>query len=181
MNIPNIISLARLLSVPIIVWAVSDGRMMLAFWLFVAAGISDAVDGFIAKRFNYATELGSYLDPLADKALLVSVYVVLAVEGHLPLWLVIVVVWRDLLIVGGAILYQTLTQNLKMAPLLVSKVNTLAQIVLAAYMLARPALGFEFPWLDTGLIVLVATTTVVSGVSYVVGWINKATDMEEGR
>lgn len=181
MNIPNLISLARLLSVPVLVWAVSDGKMMMAFLLFVAAGISDAVDGFIAKRFNYTTELGSFLDPLADKALLVSVYVVLGIEGYLPHWLVILVVWRDVLIIGGAMLYQTLTQRLKMEPLLVSKVNTLAQIILAAVVLATQAMGVTHETVYDVLIVIVALTTTVSGGSYVVGWIRKAATMEERR
>jgi cardiolipin synthase len=180
-NIPNFISLARLFSVPVLVWAVSDGRMMLAFWLFVAAGISDAVDGFIAKRFNFTTKLGSFLDPLADKALLVSIYIVLGIENHLPTWLVILVVWRDLLIVGGAMLYHTLTQRLTMEPLLVSKVNTVAQIVLAAYVLATRALGVADIWVYKALIGVVALTTVLSGASYVVRWIRKAGSMEKPR
>lgn len=181
MNIPNFITLARLFSVPVLVWAVSDERMLLAFWLFVAAGISDAVDGFIAKRFNYTSELGSFLDPLADKALLVSVYIVLGIEGHLPRWLVILVVWRDVLIVGGAILYHTLTQRLKMEPLLVSKANTLAQIVLAAYVLASTGMGMNNGWVLGVLVGTVAVTTVVSGASYVVGWVRKAATMEDRR
>ncbi|MGE0652500.1 MAG: CDP-alcohol phosphatidyltransferase family protein [Alphaproteobacteria bacterium] len=181
MNIPNFISLARLFSVPVLVWAISEGRMMLAFWLFVAAGISDAVDGFIAKRFNFATKLGSFLDPLADKALLVSMYIVLGLENHLPTWLVILVVWRDLLIIGGAMLYHTLTQRLTMEPLLVSKVNTLAQIILAGYVLATRALGVADIWVFKALVGLVALTTVVSGASYVVRWIQKAGSMEKPR
>ena len=181
MNIPNLISLGRLLSVPVLVWAISDGRMMLAFWLFVIAGISDAVDGFIAKRFNYESELGSYLDPLADKALLVSVYVALGIAEQLPLWLVILVVWRDLLILGGALLYHTLTQRLKMEPLLVSKVNTLAQILLAAYVLAARALELGNDLVYQFLVGAVALTTVLSGASYVVGWIYKAATMEKRR
>lgn len=181
MNIPNLISLARLLSVPILVWAVTDGRMELAFWIFVVAGLSDAVDGFIAKRFNYTSELGSFLDPIADKALLVSTYIVLGVEDFLPVWIVILVVWRDLLIVGGAMLYHTLTQNLKMEPLLISKLNTLAQIVLAAYVLAAASLGAEHEWFRFILIWAVAATTVISGASYVVRWIRKSATMEGGR
>lgn len=181
MNIPNLITLARLLSVPILVWAIVDGRMVLAFWLFVAAGISDAVDGFIAKRFGYQSELGSYLDPLADKALLVSIYVTLGSEGHLPSWLVIVVVWRDILIIGGALLYHTLTQRLKMTPLLISKVNTFAQLLLASFVLGTRALGVDDPLVFQILVWTVGATTVLSGASYVVRWVRKAAIMEEGR
>ncbi|MFM2130419.1 MAG: hypothetical protein RL477_1965 [Pseudomonadota bacterium] len=181
MNLPNLISLGRLLSVPIVVWAISDGRMMLAFWLFVIAGISDAVDGFIAKRFNYTSELGSFLDPLADKALLVSIYVALGIGGYLPRWLVILVVWRDLLIIGGALLYHTLTQRLKMEPLLISKLNTLAQIVLAGYVLATQAMDVSHEIAYQVVVGIVALTTILSGASYVVGWIRKAAIMEERR
>ncbi len=175
MNLPNLISLARLFCVPVVVWAILDGRMMLAFWLFVAAGVSDAVDGFIAKRFGYVSELGSFLDPLADKALLVSIYITLGIEGYIPNWLVILVVWRDVVIVGGAVLYHTLTQNLKMEPLLISKVNTAAQIFLAGFVLATSALGVDDMWLYQVLIVTVAATTILSGLGYVVRWGRKAT------
>lgn len=181
MNIPNLISLARLLSVPVVVWAIMDGRMVLAFWLFIAAGASDAVDGFIAKRFGYVSKLGSYLDPLADKALLVSIYITLGIEDYLPNWLVILVVWRDVIIVGGALLYHTLTQNLKMEPLLVSKVNTAAQIVLAGFVLATRALGITDMWLYQVLVWTVAATTVLSGANYVIRWTRKAATMEESR
>lgn len=179
MNIPNLISLARLLSVPVLVWAIVDGRMMLAFWLFVAAGVSDAVDGFIAKRFGFQSELGSYLDPLADKALLVSIYITLGARGYLPNWVVILVVSRDLMIVGGAMLYQTLTHNLKMTPLLISKANTVAQIVLAGFVLATRALDVSDTWLYQLLLWTVGTTTVLSGGSYLVRWVRKAATMEE--
>ena len=104
LSIPNLITLARILSVPVIVWAITSGEMMMAFILFLAAGISDAVDGYLAKRFNMASELGAYLDPLADKALIVSIYVSLGIAGAIPRWLVIFVVSRDIMIVGAVIL-----------------------------------------------------------------------------
>ena len=96
MSIPNLITLGRILLVPVVVWAITAGEMRIAFVLFLAAGISDAVDGFLAKRFGMTTELGAYLDPLADKAMIVSIYVMLALVGAIPLWLVILVVSRDL-------------------------------------------------------------------------------------
>jgi cardiolipin synthase len=155
-----------------------DGRMELAFWLFIAAGISDAADGYIAKRFGAQSELGSYLDPLADKALLVSIYLALGAGEYLPPWLVIVVVWRDILIIGGALLYHTLTHNLKMEPLLISKINTLAQIVLAGYVMGSKAFGISVDGLSVIMIWAVAATTVLSGAVYVIGWLRKATSME---
>lgn len=177
MNIPNLISLARLLSVPIVVWAIIDDQMVLAFWLFVAAGLSDAADGFIAKRFGYESVLGSYLDPLADKALLMSIYVALGSEGYLPNWTVILVVSRDVMIIGGAMLYHTLTHSLKMEPLLISKVNTLAQILLAGVVLGAHAMTVDGAVLQAVLVWLVGVTTVLSGGSYVIRWSRKAATM----
>src|SRR5664280_1460628 len=104
LSIPNLITLGRILLVPIVVWAIASGTMWIAFVLFLAASVSDAVDGFLAKRFNMTTELGAYLDPLADKALIVSIYLTLGVSDLIPRWLVILVVSRDILIVGGIML-----------------------------------------------------------------------------
>ena len=181
MNVPNLLSLARLLSVPVIVWLVLNGFMLAAFWVFVAAGVSDAVDGFIAKRFDAESELGRFLDPLADKALLVCVYITLGHAGHLPTWLVILVVFRDALIVGGAILFQTLTVPLAMRPVLISKINTAAQIVLAAVVLGVHGFGLQGAWpaFVEGMIYLVALTTFLSGAVYLVKWTRRAAAAEE--
>ena len=138
-SLPNAITVGRLLAVPLMVWLIVTGRMDAAFWLFVAAGISDGVDGFIAKRFKAESRLGSYLDPLADKVMLVCIYITLGVEGELSSWLVILVVFRDALIVGGALLSQLMEHPLRVRPLYISKVNTVAQILLAAVVLAQLA------------------------------------------
>ena len=103
--LPNLITLARLLAVPLMIFALLEQSFVFAFWLFLAAGISDALDGLIAKQFGAVTEIGAYLDPIADKALLVSVYVTLGHLGVIDPWLVILIVSRDLMIVGGAILF----------------------------------------------------------------------------
>jgi len=169
-NLPNFFSFARLLSVPIIVWLLVDGRPTAAFWLFVAAGLTDGIDGFLAKRFNWQTVLGSYLDPLADKALLVAVYVTLGWIGQIPIWLVILVVFRDLTIVGGALLEQTITQSFESRPMMISKINTALQIALAALVLAKLGLGFNDFGLTLALVVAVAATTVFSGLLYLVHW-----------
>src|SRR5260370_4856839 len=108
LNLPNVISLGRLLLVPLAISLILDGRYYAAFWIFVIAGVSDAVDGFIAKRFDRRTRLGALLDPLADKVLLVSVYVTLGVSGQLWTWLVVLVVFRDIMIVGGFLLVRAL-------------------------------------------------------------------------
>ncbi|MBM3538952.1 MAG: CDP-alcohol phosphatidyltransferase family protein [Alphaproteobacteria bacterium] len=178
MSFPNLLSFGRLLSVPLIIWLVLDGRMTLAFWLFVAAGVTDAIDGFIAKHFNAKTELGSYLDPLADKALLVGIYLSLGWLGHIPIWLVILVAFRDLTIVGGALLEQTLTQSFKSQPMMISKINTALQIALAALVLARLGLGFD-DWGMTGVLVLAAAvTTVFSGLTYLFEWTRRVNRMQ---
>jgi len=166
--------------VPITIWLILDERILAAFWLFLAAGLSDAVDGFLAKRFNAETVFGAFIDPLADKALLVGTYVTLGHEGLLDLWLVILVVFRDLLIVGGAILFHAITHSLTMQPLIISKINTVAQIVLAAVVLGKLGLGLQFDWPITVLMVIVAVTTLWSGAVYVVMWTKRATQLEDG-
>lgn len=175
--LPNLISLARLLAVPVTVWLIINDRLGVAFWMFVAAGVSDALDGFIAKHFAARSVIGGYLDPLADKALLTSVYVTLGYVGHMASWLVILVVFRDVLIIGGAILYHTLTGKLTMQPLFVSKINTTAQIALAAVVLAQSGLGVDYG-LDDLLVPFVAATTLASGAAYLAIWGWKAVRME---
>jgi cardiolipin synthase len=170
LNLPNIITLGRLLSVPLAIWLILSGEYFAAFWTFVLAGVSDAVDGFIAKRFNRRTQIGAVLDPVADKALLVSVYVTLGVAGQLPTWLVILVVFRDLMIIGGFVLIHLLVQKVPWDPLLISKVNTALQIFLAAFTLARLGFGAEDHGVVTLLVLAVATTTVLSGAAYLVRW-----------
>lgn len=181
MTLPNLISLARLLSVPIVVWAILAGEMSLAFWLFVAAGISDAIDGFLARWSGTRTVVGGFLDPLADKALLVSVYIALGQIEYLPLWIVILVVSRDVLIVGGAILFHAMNQSLKPEPLMVSKLNTVAQIVLAAATLGEHAMTADWHLAVTMLIWAAAATTLTSGGSYIVQWSRRIATMEQGR
>ena len=178
MSIPNIISIMRLLAVPLIVWLILRGYMTWAFWLFLGAAVSDALDGIIAKRFDAETQLGGYLDPLADKALLVATYVTLGHQGYLPVWLVILVVFRDLLIIGGAILYHTITRSLEMAPLMISKVNTVAQIVLVVAVLAEQGLALNIAPATRVLCFAIAATTFASGAVYVVTWSRQAAEME---
>lgn len=170
LSLPNLISIVRLLLVPLIVSLMLGRDYELAFALFVVAGLSDAIDGYIANRFNMRTELGAYLDPIADKALLVCVYVTLGVQGELAQVVVTLVVSRDLLIVGAVILSYLVGHPLKIAPLMLSKLNTAAQIVLAAMMLA--ALGF-LPALEAALVPgqwIVAATTLLSGLAYFLAW-----------
>jgi cardiolipin synthase (CMP-forming) len=170
LNLPNLITLSRLLSVPLTIWLILGERFGVAFWVFVGAGASDALDGFIAKRFDCRTRLGALLDPVADKALLTSVYVALGIAEYLPNWLVILVVFRDVMIIGGFVLIQTLAAASRFDPLYISKINTLAQIALVAYVLARLGLGFPDGEATAVLVTVTALTTVLSGLSYLVRW-----------
>jgi len=159
--------------VPVVVWAIAAGEryMWIAFVLFVAAGISDAVDGYLAKRFNMTTELGAYLDPLADKALIVSIYLTLGINGLIPGWLVILVVSRDIMIVGAVMLSWLVGSPIKVKPLLVSKLNTVAQIVFACVVLGTLGFGYELPTLTLVLMSLVAALTLLSVAAYVAEWV----------
>ena len=179
MSLPNLISLARLMAVPFAVYFILHGFWSAAFWLFVAAGVSDAIDGFLAKRLGQTSSVGAYLDPLADKALLVAVYVALGHAGHLPLWLVILVVFRDIVIVGGVLLLHITRASVSMRPLMVSKVNTAVQIVLVVAALGEKGLGIDAGLLVPALIYITGATTLASGAAYVVNWGREEASMED--
>ena len=166
-TLPNVITLGRLCAVPAAVWLMLQHRLDLAFLVFVGAGVSDAVDGWLARVLRARSLLGSILDPIADKALLVSVYVTLAAIGVLPDWLAILVVFRDLLIVGGVILLFVMGQPPAIKPLFVSKLNTALQIALAALALFLSGFRLEANGLLWVMIVCVAATTFASGAAYV--------------
>ncbi len=173
--------MGRILLVPVVVWAIASGAMFIAFLLFLAAGVSDAIDGFLAKRFNMASELGALLDPLADKALLVSIYVALGVWGAFPRWIVILVVSRDIMIVGAVIVSWLFDKPIPMKPLMISKLNTAAQVALAALVLA--ALGFNFKSSPYELILMVCVTvlTLLSIAFYLVEWVRHMSTIEPVR
>ncbi len=180
LSIPNLITLGRILLVPVVVWAITAGEMRIAFVLFLAAGISDALDGFLAKRFGMATELGAYLDPLADKAMLVSIYIALGIAEAIPRWLVILVVSRDIMIVSAVILSWLVDKPVELKPLRVSKLNTVAQIALACVVMA--ALGFHFD-ADIAiklLMALVSALTLLSIAFYVGEWVRHMNE-DDGR
>jgi cardiolipin synthase len=169
-HIPNIITVCRILLVYPVIRLLLAGRFDWALFLFVVAGISDAVDGFLAKYFHWQSRLGSYLDPLADKLLLISSYVTLAWMDLIPLWLAVLVVLRDIVIFSGAVAYYFLLRPFEGQPMLISKLNTLFQILLVFTILVKH--GFT-PLPDTlvaVLIVLVTLTTLASGVLYVYVW-----------
>jgi cardiolipin synthase len=177
-NIPNTLTLARIVLVPFIVWLIISHEMTAAFVLFMLAGFSDAADGYLAKRFGWHTELGAYLDPIADKALLVSIYVTLGFAGQLPVWLVIAVVSRDILIIGAFILSWMLSRPVTVYPLLVSKANTLFQIVLAGLVLAELGLGLGLDRLVAVFIWVTGALTIVSAAAYFWEWLKHMASYE---
>ncbi|MFN3623183.1 MAG: CDP-alcohol phosphatidyltransferase family protein [Hyphomicrobium sp.] len=171
LNLPNIISLARVILVPVVFWLLITGETEVAFFVFIIAGISDAVDGYLAKTFGWQTELGAYLDPLADKLLIVSIFLALGVGGKLPLWLVVAVVSRDILIVIAVMLSWLLGRPVRIKPLIVSKANTVAQIVLAATVLADEGFGLGLGWARFVLVWLTGALTVASLAAYLHTWL----------
>jgi cardiolipin synthase (CMP-forming) len=166
-TLPNLITLARLCAVPAAVWLILQHRLDTAFLVFVGAGISDGIDGWLARVRNARSALGAILDPVADKALLVSVYVTLAAIGVLPDWLAILVVFRDVVIVGGILVLWVLGQPPAIKPLLVSKLNTVLQIGLAALALLLAGFRLAADGLLDLMIWAVALSTLASGVAYV--------------
>jgi cardiolipin synthase len=165
-TLPNVVTFGRLCAVPLAFWMVLEHRLEVAFFLFVGAGISDAVDGWLARRYG-GNALGAILDPVADKALLVTMYVTLAVVHVLPDWLAILVVFRDTVIVGGVILLGVLGHKVSIKPLFVSKVNTTLQIVLVATALFLAGFALTVPYAVTVLVWCVALSTLASGGAYV--------------
>ena len=181
LSIPNLITLARILLVPVVVWAITSGAMKTAFLLFLAAGVSDAVDGFLAKRFGMQTELGAYLDPLADKAMIVSIYVALGFVNVIPRWLVILVVSRDIMIVSAVMLSWLVGRPVAIKALAISKANTVAQIVLALLALASQAFGFDAEPVLTFTMALVTVLTLLSIAFYLAAWVRHMNAAESGQ
>lgn len=169
--LPNAITLTRIALVPVFILLAKDQDYLPALLVFALAGASDGLDGFIARHYNLHTRLGAILDPVADKTLLVSAYVMLSVLGHIPFWLVLSVVFRDVLIVGGYIVYTLVFGPAHMRPSLLSKFNTLMQVVLVVAVLVQQAAVLPLaPWLVDGLIYLTLATTIGSGLHYLWSW-----------
>lgn len=171
MSLPNLITLGRLMLVPVITWLLVAGETRIAFAAFVIAGLSDAADGYLAKTFNMETELGAYLDPLADKMLIVCIFVTLGIGGQLPAWLVIAVVSRDVLIVMAVVLSWVMGHPVAIKPLAISKANTAAQIVLAGTVLADEAFQLGLQHLRTALVWTTAALTAASLLTYLDRWL----------
>jgi cardiolipin synthase len=180
-SIPNAITIARLVvSLPLL-WLLMSEQFLQAFWLALIAGLSDALDGFLARRFGWRSALGGILDPIADKLLISVCFFGLWWTGHLPTWLVAVVLIRDVIILLGAWVWWRMNDAFEAAPTTVSKLTTLFQLVLIALTLAHLA-GFEFAdALTPPLRLATAAITVISGVDYIVRYGVRAWHLRRSR
>jgi cardiolipin synthase len=173
-HIPNIITIFRLLLIPPVVYLMVKDDFVAAFTLFFVAGVSDGIDGYLARHYGWRSRLGSILDPLADKLLIVSIFVTLGWLGLVPVWLVAAILARDVIIISGATAYHFLIGQTPMSPSLVSKLNTLVQIALAVFILLAQTPFAVAPALIEALIYIVLGTTILSGIDYVAVWSRKA-------
>ena len=173
-QLPNLISLFRLVLIAPLAAALLHRDWAAALMLFAIAAASDAADGFLAKRFGWQTELGALLDPAADKLLVATVFLTLAVQGNVPLWLMAAAVGRDLVIVLGAISYRLWVGPLKMRPTVVSKINTLVQVLYILAVVARREIALPAAWVVTLLGALAFVTIAVSGLDYVLTYAARA-------
>ena len=178
-QIPNIITILRILLVVPTGWLLWQERYPEAFGLMAVAGVSDALDGFLARRFNWMSKLGAALDPLADKLLVAVMFVVFTMQELIPLWVAIIVLIRDFVIVAGAGVYKVLYEEVEISPTFVSKANTAMQIVTLLLLMAS-LLGVEFLSPLAGQLVnpycfyILAVLGVSSGIDYIVTWGSKA-------
>jgi cardiolipin synthase len=178
-HIPNALCFLRMLLVVPVAWLLVTDNYRITLAMFAFAAATDGLDGFLAKRFGWTSELGKILDPLADKILLVGVFVTLAALGVVPVWLAVIAVGRDVIITAGAITYKYLYSygELHGRPTAVSKLNTLCQIIYLLLVVAARAYDFTPKIAITVLGALVFVTTVVSGLDYVITYSRRAIDV----
>ncbi|HLS81974.1 MAG TPA: CDP-alcohol phosphatidyltransferase family protein [Steroidobacter sp.] len=180
-HIPNALCALRMLLVAPVVWLLVRAEYGSTLWLFGIAAATDGLDGFLAKRFGWTSELGKILDPLADKLLLVSVFITLAAVGLTPWWLAGAVVLRDATITAGAITYKALYGDPQGRPTGISKLNTLCQILYLLVVVGTHAMQRPAPAALTTLGAVVFVTTVVSGIDYVLTYSRKAAEVRRAR
>jgi len=173
-DIPNMLCILRIVLTVPVVWAILTGRYEIALVVFFVAGVTDGLDGFLAKRFSWQSRLGGLLDPAADKLLLVASFVSLWLAGYVPGWLLAAVVTRDLVIVIGAALYQWRVGNFVAEPSILSKLNSLLQLIYILLILAKLVFGMPGPGLVFALGIAILATTVISGFDYVIRWTARA-------
>ena len=173
-QLPNLITLSRLLMTIPIAWLLYRGHYWPGLVLLTIAGLSDALDGYLVRRYGWATELGAWLDPAADKLLMLGIYLAVTLSGLLPIWLLVLVVGRDVWLSLGSLAYRRWVGPLQVEPLVISKVNTFFQILLVLGAILKVGiLNLDPVWVQL-LIVIVTFTTVASGVVYTVVWGRRA-------
>jgi cardiolipin synthase len=173
-NLPNVISLLRLAAVPVVAWLILQQRWEAACWLFLAAAVSDGIDGLLARWLNQMTQLGAALDSVADKALGVVTLVLLTQAGAIPLWVTLAILLRDSIIVLGALSYRGMAGHLEIHPTWLGKTHMFAEFALLALVLADLAQVLKLDEWLTALFATVFVIAVVSGVQYVWIWGTKA-------
>ncbi len=172
--LPNAISLLRIALVLPVLWLILNEQFGWALALFVIAGFSDGLDGYLAVRFDWSTRLGGLLDPAADKLLITGMFVTLAYTGHIPVWLAAIVILRDVVIVCGALAYNYFVKPVPGEPTRVSKLNTALQMLFVLFVLSRAGFGWPDEITITILGASILITVVISGVDYVVSWAHRA-------
>lgn len=180
-QVPNVITVLRILLIAPIAFALAHEQLLTTLLLIGIAAVSDAADGFLAKQFGWQTELGALLDPIADKLLLATVFVTLAMLGGVPIWLMAAAVGRDCIIVLGALAYRRWIGTVRMEPTLISKINTLCQLCFVACVVARQKFSAPPAWVVTLLGALVLLTVVVSGLDYVITFAERAISVARTR
>ena len=178
-QLPNAITIVRIVLIAPTAWCLAYGEYGTALVLMAIAGGSDAVDGALARRYSWTTKFGAFADPLADKLLVGVTFMILVFQGHIPVWLVVIVIVRDVVILGGALVYRLLFEYVEIAPTFISKANTAMQIgmliVVLVHLLERGTVSAAAAWLlDPWGFALVALLGIASGVDYVVTWAYKA-------
>jgi cardiolipin synthase len=180
-QIPNLITIMRILLIAPIAVALLHHELLIALGLFCVAAASDLLDGFIAKRCGWQSALGGVLDPAADKLLLATSFVVLAVMHLVPLWLMATAVARDLIIVGGALAYRLWLGPVEARPSNLSKLNTLCQALFILCVIARQQFSEPEAWAIVTLGALTFLTTAVSGIDYVLRYGRAALEESKSR
>lgn len=183
-HIPNLISFLRILLVVPIAFYLWQQNYLIALILFLLGGLSDGLDGFLARRYHWQTKLGVILDPMGDKLMLVTSYLLLGWHGLISWWLVSLIIVRDLIIVGGTFLYRHFIGEAELKPLLLSKINTVFQILLVLIVMLSQVMLYKqtsiFPIVVDGIKWLVIFTTVFSGYAYVNEWGKRAWRLRKG-
>lgn len=177
--LPNAISLMRIAMIAPILMYIVQGRYGLALFLFFVAGFSDGVDGYLAKRFDWHTRIGALLDPIADKLLVGGTFITLVMTDLIPVWLAVLVIVRDVVIVGGATVYNFLIKPIEGEPTRISKINTALQLLFVVFVLSRAGFGWPDRIAITIIGASVVVTIVISGIDYVWSWARRAREQTD--